>query len=385
MKQGNKNIFFWANYYIQHPDIGTTAKISAEIKTLRRLGFSVTYTAYLDDGVAIYDNNDSIVLKDDTVSCIGVIRKYKKRMKLIRISTEYVKKNIFDYCLLRINEFSPSYINMLKWMKLHSFVMMESLSYYPNMNLLEVKSYIYNLIIASIKWNKNKLKDYIDLMLTEGCIDDFYGIPCVEFGMGVDVNCYTPHQYLGEKNEINMIMVGCNAIYHGVDRIICSLIEYYKGPSIPMIIKLHLVGDLNPSDAKLIKSPLLKGKCFVYGRKYGEELDRIYNKCNLALGPLAQHRMRKKDTGLKTKEYFARGIPYIYSGEEVSIGKEYPYIMKVEDSEEIIQMKQVVDFMITVCNNDGTVETMRQKAKDVFSWDKIFNNVFRKVEQLKSS
>ena len=73
-------------------------------------------------------------------------------------------------------------------------------------------------------------------------------------------------------------------------------------------------------------------------------MDAIFDKCNIALGPLAQHRIEKKDTGLKTKEYFARGICYLYTGNEVKIDSDYPYILQLEDNEDLIDFKKVISF-----------------------------------------
>lgn len=380
-----KTVFFWTNYYIECPEIGTTAKIRAEILSMRKLGYDVTYTAYLTEGVAIYNNNDERVCYKKIKTGNTVAHKISKKNALIDIAREYLVDRHFDYCLLRINELNRKYVEMLKLMRKSSFVMIESLSYFPNMKFSDVKGIGYYVMLASIKRNKNRLKNYVDLMLTEGQINDFYGVPCIEFGMGIDVERFRAHKYNGDKNELNLLMVGCASIYHGTDRIINSLIEYYKQSSDNRTIKLHLVGNLLRKDEELLDNPLIKDKVIVYGKKHGIELENIYDLCNIGLGPLAQHRMKKKDTGLKTKEYFAKGIPYIYSGEEVLIENEYPFIMKVADSEELIDLNKVMAFYDAVKKVDNVPQLMRDKAQDVFSWEKIFQRVFDKANLLRGN
>lgn len=374
-----KKIFFWTNYYIEHPEVGTTAKVISEIETLRLLGFEVSYTAYLDNGVAIYNNKDQQVCYKRFFSKNKLYLKAFQKDYLVNIARKYLRNNTFDYCLLRINYIGKNYYNMLKEMKRKgSFVMMESLSYFPNMDFGNIHKASYLMIGNSLKKHEKDLKNVVDLMLTEGELDDFYGIPCIEFGMGVNVEKYKAHQYSGKTEELNLLMVGCDSIYHGTDRIINSLKKYVDEGGTD--IRLHLVGDILHKDKKLIEEVDLGDRIVCYGRLFGDKLDKIFDKCNIALGPLAQHRINKKDTGLKTKEYFARGIPYLYTGNEVRIEKEYPYIMQIPDNENLIDLKEVVNFYL--CLDSNAVENMREKARNVYSWRSIFEDVFEATNNL---
>jgi hypothetical protein len=379
-----KRIFLWINYYKEHPEVGTTPKVMAEIETLRSFGFEVTYTAYLDNGVAIYDNEDRQVAFHKYFCRNSYFLAAFRREYLTGIARKYLRENTFDYFLLRINCINRSYFKMLQEMKSQgAFVMMESLSYYPNMDFGNVKKASYMMISKSLRKHQNDLKTVVDLMLTEGVLDDFYSIPCVEFGMGINVDNYKKHSYLGNKDELNLLMVGCDSVYHGTDRIIKSLREYYNHHVIRNI-KLHLVGDILSKDKKLIEKVGLGDYIICYGRQHGKKLDAIFDKCNIALGPLAQHRIEKKDTGLKTKEYFARGICYLYTGNEVKIDSDYPYILQLEDNEDLIDFKKVISFYDGIKEDMSYPEKMREKARQVFSWKEIFERVFSKVNQIKA-
>lgn len=375
-------VFFWTNYYMEHPEVGTTSKIKAEIETLRKMGYKVYYTAYVTDGVAIFDNADREVVRKKVNNHIAIISKVKLTNSLVAVANEYLKKNKFDFCLVRLNVFTKKYVRMLKQMKNDSFVMMESLSYFPDMKYSDVKGFGYFLYLASIKRNKKQMKDYVDLMLTEGIIENYYGVPCVEFGMGIDVDNYKEHQYTGDLDELNLIMVGCNSVYHGTDRILRSMLEYYKKGTDKRIVKLHLVGDLLPKDHELTQNEFIRDKVFTYGRQHGKKLDEIFEKANIALGPLAQFRMKKKDTGLKTKEYMARGIPYIYSGNEIQIEEEYPYIMQISDDEEMINVLDIFAFYDRIKEDMECANNMRRKAQEAFEWAKIFERVFVKAGEV---
>ena len=377
-------IFFWTNYYIEHPEVGTTAKIRSEVQTLRSMGYEVTYTAYLDNGVAVYDNSDKQVSYKKFILQNPLFLKAFRRSYLTSISRRFIRDNTFDICILRINSINNSYYNMLKEMKKQgAFVMMESLSYYPNMDFGNIKKASYFMIARSLKKHEKDLKNVVDLMLTEGVLDDFYGIPCVEFGMGVDVVNYKKHDYTGSKRDLHLLMVGCDSVYHGTDRIINSVYQYYQKPIADRKVYLHLVGDILSKDQTLINKVNLGDKIICYGRRHGKELDAIFDKCNIALGPLAQHRIQKKDTGLKTKEYFARGIPYLYTGQEVRVEKDYPNILLLKDDESLVDWNEIFAFYDKISNDITIADNMRNKARSVFSWRSIWDDVFAAKEKTK--
>ena len=374
-----KKLFFWTNYYIEQNDVGTTVKIKNEIQALRQIGYIVTYTAYISDGVAIFDNSDSIVVFEKFKFLNSKLVSLTRKDSLISICRKYLKNKTFDYFLLRINYFSSSYMKMLKEMKAQgALVMMESLSYFPGISHSFFKAPKLYAVAHSLERNRKELNKCIDLMLTEGHIDDYYGIPCIEFGMGVKVEDFRPHYYCGDKDTLNMLMVGCTSIYHGTDRILASLKKYLDDSCANSRVYLHLVGDVLDKDKEYIITNNLEDHVILYGRQFGNKLEDIYDKCNVALGPLSQHRMQKKDTGLKTKEYFAKGIPYVYSGDEPCIEDDYPYIFEIPNDESLISIADVWNFYNGICKTD-IVSEMRKTAVEVFEWKNLFKKAFSKL------
>lgn len=381
MNVEQKRIFMWVNFYKDRQEVGITKKIKSEIQTLKNMGYEVYYTSYLEEGVAICNDNNEIVAQ-------RTLKTQKKTFllsqQLIEIAIEYLEKNSFDYALLRINRFTKKYMKMLKVLKdKGTFVMMESLSYFPELRYRDLSSFGYKIFWHEIKKKKNCLKRYVDLMLTEGKIREFWGIPSVELSMGVDVDSLPQHDYQGRCDEINMIMVGCSSIYHGTDRILNSMADYYKSPSHVVDVNLHLVGDILEQDARLIEKLNLRNYVYCYGKKYGAGLYEIYDKCNVALGPLAQYRVKKKDTGLKTKEYLAIGIPYVYAGVEDRLPKDYKYIFQVSDDDAMIDIHKIIDFYFSIKEESDIVPKMREDAKKYYSWEDIFNRIFESVKKLK--
>ena len=374
-------LFFWANYFIEEPHIGTTTKIKSEINTLRKMGLEVYYTAYLSNGVAIYDNNDKCIIKKKYPFILRKISRFIRKDYLIYIARKYIESHIFDYYYLRLNIINCNYWKMLNSMKKqNAFVMMESLSYYPDMVVSSDSTIGFKLINRSLNRHKNNLKDVVDLMLTEGQFESFYGIPCIELGMGIDTNIYPKHTYKGKFGEYHYVMVGCDSPFHGTDRMIKSVAKYLENGK--RNVYVHFVGTPNKKDVKIVQELDLNENVFFTGKKYGEELNQFLENCNIALGPLAQFRLNKMDTGLKTKEYFARGIPYVYSGCEPNIPNGYPYIYNVKDDNTLIDINEINQFYDKI-SGENVADEMRHLSEEIFSWEAIFNRVFKVVKKLK--
>lgn len=374
-----KRIFLFVNYYYSVPSIGTTKKIKEQILSLRNLGYSVFYTAYLEEGVAIFNDADEIQIEKKIVTNLSIFKKFIRITNLIKISILYLNNHKFDFFILRINFISRLFISLLKTMRQKgSVIMMETLSYFQDMKLSQLRGFGYFLIYYSIYFNRNNLKRLVDFALTEGPMENFFGIPAIEINMGVDVLNTTPHKYLGNRNEIHLVMVGCDSFYHGTDRILKSFKKYLMIPN-NITIYLNLVGKILPKDQKLIKKLKIQSSVFLHGELHGVMLDRVYSNCNIALGPLAQFRAGKKDTGLKTKEYFARGIPYITSGIDSKVPNDYPYVLIVPNDNSIIDFKKIINFNNFLIKNSDIVNSMRNFSIVNFSWSTIYTNLFKYI------
>ncbi|MDD4564171.1 MAG: glycosyltransferase [Eubacteriales bacterium] len=371
-----KNFFLHVNYTPSDPSIGITKKIDGQISALKNLGFDVTYTTYTEKGIEIINNDKCIYIKKFKLKN----EKYKlivRRFLLIKASIDFVKNNDFDIAYLRFSGFDWLYVKMLSIMKKRGMrVIVESLSYFPGVKYKTIKG---KYLMFTTKLFEKKVKRFIDLVAAEGDLKELWGVKAVSLEIGVIVDNFRPHSYSGSKNAINFIAVGNEREYHGYDRMIKSIYEYYRSNG-NLSIKLHLVGIVKNQTKKLVEKLKLQEVVYFYGKKYGGELEEIYDKCNIGIGPLTQYRIGgKKVTGLKTKEYFAKGIPYIFSGGELLIPSSYPYIMKIPDNDELIDIKKIIEFYDSIKNDVHLVKNMRRFAEENFSWDismtKIMNEL----------
>lgn len=375
-----KRIFFFANYTPDDRSIGITKKISSEITTLRKLGYCVYYSAYKNEGVVICNDNDEVVFRKKYISENSKIKKITRYFLLQKTAVDFLKNDSnFDIGYIRIGPPNKLLFKILRLLKdSGAKIIAESLAYFPGMKF-DTLSGKYTKLLFRI--NQKKFPKYLEYFLSEGTFESLFGVKAYMMNMGVDTDKFSEHNYCGNPDELNIISVSNERTYHAYDRIIRGMCDYYKNNP-DKIVNLHLVGVVSDKTKELIEKCNLNKYVFLYGKKYGDELEEIYNKCNLGLGPLGQHRMGgKKDTGLKTKEYFAKGLPYVYSGEEPSVEGNYPFIFNVPSDESPIDINALFKFYLSYKDNKDTVKQMRRFAIDTYSWENIMSEALSHLDK----
>src|SRR5699024_7939355 len=104
------------------------------------------------------------------------------------------------------------------------------------------------------------------------------------------------------------------------------------------------------------------------GKKYGEELSRLYSQADLGIGPLAPRAGAEYGSSIKTKEYFAKGLPFINGWKEYAFDDSYPYVKRFDINADSINFFEVVDFYQGIENKDNVKREMREFAKDHYTW-----------------
>ena len=373
-KYAGKKVFMVVNYSPTDRSIGVTKKISGVINALRRKSMEVYYTAYGNTGIEIYNNNDEKIMEYSYSTNLSSLQKVFRRFDLLKAARQYVAKReeAIDLLFIRWLGFDIPYLRLLKTVKRkkNAFVMVDMHSYFDGIKFSSIKG---RYMVSSTKLFSSYAVRYIDTMLTEGNVEQLFGKRTIHAAIGIETDYLREHHYSGRKDEINMISVANELPYHGYDRLLRSMAEYYSnGSKEKLRINLHLVGVLSEETKRYIEESQLAPYVMQYGKLAGEQLFDIYDKANMAVGPLGQHRVGgKKGTGLKTKEYIGIGIPYFYSGEDVSIPENFPYALRVPSDERMIDFDEIIAFYQSYCCVPDVSDNMRNYARKNFSWDVI--------------
>lgn len=325
---------------------------------------------------------------------------YKKMSVVDKILSKFpfVNKRVNLTPLEKIEEFSVIYIRYF----LIDFWIYFALKKLKQKNvkiIIEFPTYPYDreykkfhpYILKDRIWRKylNKL---VNKCVTFSDDKKIYGIECINISNGVDVKKIRKRHPKENMKDINMIAVAKFAPWHGYDRIIQGIANYYKKNDNTVLrkVKLYIVGYGDQKIEEVYRKKIydndLEDIVILTGKKSGKELDYLYDHCNLAIDSLGRHRSQVKyNSSLKGKEYMAKGLP-IVSGvcTELDTLEEYPYYYRVPADDSPLDIMKIIDFCDGIYNNEDkeTVAlSIRECCEKYFDINKCFDPV---IDELKS-
>ena len=212
-----------------------------------------------------------------------------------------------------------------------------------------------------------------------------YGVPVIHINNGVDYNKITVSQGMQEKNPdcIQLLCVSGCYFWHGYDRVIEGLHNYYEDTKQKRKVFFHIVGEgdcLKEYERLAEKYGMLNKEVFIYGKKTGEELDKIYSKCDIAIDHLGAHRKKIYYLStLKSKEYVAKGLPILSSVMlDIYNSRNKEYIKLVQANETPVNIEEVMEFYDQIYTDKKKID-VSTKIREVFyeycDWKFMFHPV----------
>ncbi len=204
---------------------------------------------------------------------------------------------------------------------------------------------------------------------------------CISNGIDLDsIPIYNPKK----QNDIHLIAVAEIHYWHGFDRLVAGMGEYYKLNPDARKVFFHVVGWEDDrgttSNGYLTVEQTAKkyniGQYVVnHGKLFGDKLDEVFNQCVFAIGSLGRHRSGITNIKtLKNREYAARGIPFIYSETDNDF-EDKPYIIKAPADESPINIRQIIDFIDTHDVNPTEIRNTVEHLSWRFQMEKVVREI----------
>ena len=364
---------------------GISKKIHYQVKGLRENGHDVRlcYYGFAENGHRCRYIDDK-VLKDYGSGQIAAIR---QRM-------DY--NCIYDYCVCEHIEFvyarcfqnaNPWLIGLFKKLRKKGVRTVTEIPTYPYDNEFSDNSDWNTKVCLWIdKKYRNSLSRQMDAIVTFSDAKIIFGQRAINISNGVDFESIPLHTRQRPVNDqLHLIGVAEVHFWHGFDRIVAGIGEYYKNGG-HRDVYFHIVGGVHPAYMRdlpqapgfqtLIDKYGIDGKILFHGTLFGQQLDDVFNQCQFAIGSLARHRSGiTVIKTLKNREYATRGIPFIYSEQDSDFDNQ-PYIIKAPADESPIDIQQILDFM---SNFDMEPDSIR-KTVEHLAWknqmQKVINSLF---------
>jgi len=336
---------------------GISKKIHYQVKGLRENGHDVRLCYY---GFA--ENGHSCRYVDG-----NLLKDYGKG-KWAGLRQRIDNNCIYDYCIREKIEFvyarcfqnaNPWLIRFFKKLKQAGIHTVTEIPTYPYDAEFVGFSRMTRLNLKVDQIFRHRLYSQQDAIVTFSDAEEIFGQRTIRISNGVDFDSIPLHEPLTTNHELHLIGVAEVHYWHGFDRLIAGLGEYYKDvrnkKEEGREIYFHIVGGVGPSEMydsmhapgfhELMEKYQIRDKVIFHGQLFGDALTDVFDQCQFAVGSLARHRSGITNIKtLKNREYATRGIPFVYSEQDTDFDYQ-PYVLKAPADESPIKIHQILDFM----------------------------------------
>jgi len=336
---------------------GISKKIHYQVKGLRENGHDVRLCYY---GFAANGHRcryvDETVLKDYGTGFVAGLRQ----------RTDY--RCIYDYCVVQGIELvyarcfqnaNPWLIGLFRRLRCAGIHAVTEIPTYPYDAEFVGFPFMTRLNLKVDQLFRNRLSSEMDAIVTFSDAKEIFGQRTVNISNGVDfesipLHCYHSPVKSTEHEPLHLIGVAEVHYWHGYDRLIAGIGEYYRNGGRREVF-FHIVGGVGPSEmydsshapgfTELIAKYGVGNRIVFHGQLFGDALTAVFNQSRFAIGSLARHRSGiTVIKTLKNREYASRGIPFIYS-EQDSDFDSLPYVLKASADETPIDVQRIIDFV----------------------------------------
>lgn len=325
------------------PNNGISKKISYQIDAFKANGHEA-HLCYMDE-----TNGKCRIVDQKVIINYGnsIKGKILKRIEFGSI-VDYAIKNNIEFVYIRSNHnANPFTIHMVKRMKQAGMKVVMEIPTYPYDQEYFNKSMRRQLILD--KLFRHSLARQLDAIVTFTQEDFIFGQQTIKISNGIDFNSVKlKREAHHPANELHLIGVAEIHQWHGFDRVIMGLADYYSTQR-EMKVYFHVVGYFfSPIEEENITSIIrknhLESYVIIHGKRHGKELDEIFDQCDFGIGSLGRHRVGITDIKtLKNREYAARGIAFLYSETDTDFDTR-PYVMKVTADENAVNIEDIIQF-----------------------------------------
>jgi hypothetical protein len=349
---------------------GIGRKINSQVRAFQKTGIATSLSALeVDENDKYIGRSVNGELIETFKPVLGKNVSWKWRFKFQKL-LKYIVKNEINVVYIRYSHFAnPFFIHFLKNLKKRGVLI-----------LMEIPTFPYDNEYINVKFSTRIIKrieefyllyfyKYVDRMVTFSIANKIFNVKTITIHNGIELNSIELKKSAKNGKDIHLIAVAVVNLWHGYDRLIEGLKQYYSTNPDHKVF-LHIVGDSNDSISKKYNSMVLDYNLGNYvsfhGFQTGEALSQLFDGADMAVGPLGFHRVGVDYvTPIKFGEYCARGIPFVYSGRN-DLFENQPFIYKVPDDETPVDIAELVAFVNS--NTFDPVE-LRKFAEENLTWE----------------
>ena len=348
---------------------------------LRSLGFELTTVVGREEGV-VFDDERVVEYRGTGGRPLRIINHYAAFWKAI---AGHCAAEDYEVLYIRHPGTNPALLGFLAWMRTRNpklRIVLEFASY-PMSG--EADTIAQRLVVASDTMFSGLLRRRVDHVVTFGDHTEIYGIPCIQSSNGVDVDAL-PMRCASSFNPRAPRFLGVASLakWHGYDRVLLGLREFLdqKPDQVPHV-SFAGHGPAAAELEELCTRLRLDDHVTFHGMTTGRALDELFDQSDIAIASLGMHRIGLQTaSSLKTREYCARGIPFVFSTTDESFADGFPFALRIPVGDEPLDLSQILADHATMLDEIGDpAREMRAYAAENLSWKRQLSKIMEVVLQ----
>jgi hypothetical protein len=356
-------------------NIGVKNKILSQLEVLKK-----------EHEVDLYTQSNNLLLtisNDNNRSTNNLGSKFTRYLYIKSLYTN-LRNNLPDIVYMRYQFSDPFLIKLIKKLnKSYGVRIFVEIPTYPYYSELKHQGFIGLLKVFVDYIFHFSLFKYVEKIITYSNHDYIYKRNTIKIANAVDFKSI-PISHRIHSSEIRLIAVSSMKPWHGYDRLILGLMNYYSVKR-DRIVKLILIGNGSEYDyyKKMVSKFELTNHVIFTDSKSGNELDEYFNISDIAVSSLGLHRIKLESAStLKAKEYAARGLPIITASKE-NTGVDLKYIIKYSADEKPIDVKKIIEFYDSIFNGfDKNISLfIRESVENKYGFDSTFKPVIESMKE----
>lgn len=334
---------------------GISKKIRYQVKGLRQNGHEVHLCYYDSDSNGhwqrLVEAESLKVIEDFSTGKLAGLRQRFSYGAIYRYCVEQKIEMVYARSFMNANPCLNRFFHRLKKAGIKAVMEIPT---YPYDQEFQGFSRVERLQLRLDQMFRKSLAQQLEAIVTFTNEPQIFGQRTICISNGVDLDSMPLHQRVDTSRELHLIGVAEVHYWHGYDRLIAGLGEYYFHALPKKDVYFHIVGGVWKSEMyddehapgfyELIAKYGLQDKVIFHDQLFGDALNQVFEKSSFAVGSLARHRTGISDIKtLKNREYASRGLPFVYSENDSDFDHQ-PYVLKVPADESPVDIAKIVAF-----------------------------------------
>lgn len=373
-----KKLLYVMRYDLEE-NFNLKTKFDGQIISFQNLGYDVYYVGY--------DRKNFYLIKKDKKKAIGKthfgLPGYIHTLFYIDLNRSVIKlmkMAKWDYTYWRL---APCWLTTYQASKSIRKNGAQYVLEFPTFSSVREKqlSRIRELFLVYSDFWQRKVEKQVNcfVMIGEDVGGEYRGKPAVNISNGINLDTLVMRNPKQDPECIHILALASMSYWHGYDRLIQSLAEYRGDHK----IRIHMVGGDDGgslTEWKKLTSKLgLNDSVIFHGQKNGSELEEMFDLCDVGINSMGMYRKGFTMTSeLKTREYAARGLPFVCSVQDPSLIEEGDSLwLQIPNDDTIPDMEDIVDFALRMREDRNHTYKLREYAREHMTWESQYKRVFK--------